>query len=268
MKASVIISVYKNIEALRCILDSLQQQTEQDFEIIISEDGQDSAMHQFVATYPFAHPYQHLTQEDCGWNKNRALNRAVIAAQSNWLIFVDGDCVLHPQFIAAHLAMADEQCIVGGKRVKLNQSLSQTLQHKGIGAWINWHLLIRLFQHKGCRNVEEGFYIPLMKYLPRKIRHITGSNMSVSKTALLRINGFDENYIRPAVGEDYDIEWRLLSLGYKIRSVRNLAVQYHLWHKENWQEQSANMAYCKQQQAAKAFICEKGINQHITIHNV
>ena len=85
--------------------------------------------------------------------------------------------------------------------------------------------------------------------------------MSMSKQALLSINGFDEEYIRPAVGEDYDIEWRLLAKGYKIVSLRNLAIQYHLYHKENWIEQSENMKYCITQQSNNEIVCKNGINK-------
>ncbi len=41
MKASLIISIYKNITDLKVVLDGLVYQTEKDFEIIISEDGCD-----------------------------------------------------------------------------------------------------------------------------------------------------------------------------------------------------------------------------------
>ena len=52
MKASLIISVYKNTAALEAILHSLEKQTEQDFEVIISEDGEDEKMAAMVAAYP------------------------------------------------------------------------------------------------------------------------------------------------------------------------------------------------------------------------
>ena len=81
----------------------------------------------------------------------------------------------------------------------------------------------------------------------------------MSKQALESINGFDENYIRPATGEDYDIEWRLLAKGYRIVSLRNLAVQYHLYHKENWQNQAENMRYCIEKQTRNEIICKNGI---------
>ena len=100
MKATLIISVYKNIPTLKAILESLERQTEQNFEVIISEDGQDEGMAAFVASYPFRWPMQHLTQEDLGWRKERILNKAVMAAHTDWLVFIDGDCVLHPRFMA------------------------------------------------------------------------------------------------------------------------------------------------------------------------
>ena len=49
MKASLIISVYKNTAALDAVLHSLEQRTEQDLEVSISEDGEDAGMAAFVA---------------------------------------------------------------------------------------------------------------------------------------------------------------------------------------------------------------------------
>lgn len=256
MKATLIISVYKNTAALRAILDSLRRQTEQDIEVIISEDGEDAQMAAFVQAYPFAWPMQHLTQADEGWRKNRALNRAIVAAKADWLIFIDGDCVLHPRFIEMHLRHRAEGVMLAGKRVKLNPELSQQML-----AGKQPCLLPYLFARRGCRYVEEAFFLPVAQWLRRPVKHLVGSNMSMSKQALLAINGFDEHYTRPATGEDYDIEWRLLAQGYRIVSLRNLAVQYHLYHKENWQEQSANMVYCRDKQARNKIICNNGIQK-------
>ena len=64
MKASIIISVYKNVRALQAVIRSLLLQTEQDFEVIISEDGQDAAMYDYIQHTRFPWPVHHLTQED------------------------------------------------------------------------------------------------------------------------------------------------------------------------------------------------------------
>lgn len=257
MKATLIISIYKNIIALQTILRSLRQQTEQDFELIISEDGEDIEVRQFIKQYQFPWTTQHLTQPDMGWQKNKALNRAVLAAQTDWLIFIDGDCVLHPRFVEMHIKYKQDNALLAGKRIKLNPKLSQHL----IDGKKALKFFPYLFNRRGCRYVEEAFFIPLSHWLRRPVKHLVGSNMSMSKQALLSINGFDEEYTRPAVGEDYDIEWRLLAKGYKIVSLRNLAIQYHLYHKENWIEQSENKKYCATRQANNDIICKNGIQK-------
>ncbi len=256
MKATIIISVYKNVEALRAIMHSLEQQTEQDFEVIISEDGSDEAMAQFVAQYPSRWALQHITQEDLGWRKNRVLNFSIVAAHTDWLIFIDGDCVLHPRFVEMHVRYSGRGIVLAGKRIKLNPALSERLLRGE-----KLHLWSYLFWHRGCHCVEEGFYLPMAHWFRRKVRHLTGSNMSMSRADLLKINGFDENYTLPAIGEDYDIEWRLPASGCKIVSLRNLAVQYHLYHKENWIDDTVNMAYFRTIQAANQIVCKNGIRK-------
>ena len=256
MKASLIISVYKDIAALRAVLHSLERQTEPDFEVIISEDGEDAQMAAFIQHYDFAWPMQHLTQPDEGWRKERALNRAVMAAKSDWLIFIDGDCVLHPRFIEWHVRYKQKGVILAGKRVKLNETLSERCR-RGEKICFFPYLLSR----RGCRYVEEAFYCGLAKWLRRPVKHVVGSNMSMSKQDLLAINGFDENYTLPATGEDFDIEWRMIANGCKIVSLRNLAVQYHLYHSENWHDQSINVAYCRDKQQRNEICCPNGIRK-------
>jgi len=257
MKASIIISVYRNQRALKVILDSLKQQSEQDFEVIISEDGQDKGMAELIATYAFPWPMQHLTQEDLGWRKNRILNLSIMAAKADWLIFIDGDCVLHPKFVEEHLRYRAPHVVLAGKRVKLNPDISEKLMQGKRPC-----LFPYLFCKRGCALVEEGFYLPWLRRWRRGVRHLTGSNMSMAKEDLLAINGFDENYTLPAIGEDYDIEWRLPENGCKIISLRNLAVQYHLYHKENWVDDTVNMAYFRTIEKAHQIICKNGIKKN------
>ena len=256
MKASLIISIYKNTQALKAVLDSLKRQTEQDIEVILSEDGDDAQMAAFIASYDFPWPMQPLTQPDEGWRKEKALNKAVVAAKNDWLIFIDGDCVLHPRFIEYHVRYQQRGIMLAGKRVKLNPELSERCM-KGE----KFCLFPYLFARRGCRYVEEAFYCKSAEWFRRKVKHLVGSNMSMSRADLIAINGFDENYVLPATGEDYDIEWRMIANGCKIVSLRNLAVQYHLYHKENWQDQKENMVYCREVQAQNKIYCEKGIKQ-------
>ena len=126
-KASLIISIYDNVEFLKSVLDSLKYQTERNFEIIISEDAEHEYVRDFIFKYDFQHDFQHITQKDEGWQKNKALNNAIRIARSEWLIFIDGDCVLHPRFVEFHVKFASPEFILAGKRVKLSEKLSRLL---------------------------------------------------------------------------------------------------------------------------------------------
>jgi GT2 family glycosyltransferase len=268
MKASVIIAIYNNIPFLKAVLDSLRYQTEKDFEIIITEDGENAGVKAFLNQYPFEQQWQHLTQKDEGWRKNQAMNKAIQSAKADWLIFIDGDCVLHHRFVEMHVRYADEKSVLAGKRVKLDEAGSQLiLENSSNIKLLQKQLLCKLIGGKGkIRYIEEGIFISpdsLFGFIPkiRKLNHLTGSNMSFSKQAICSINGFDEDYLLPAVGEDYDLTWRFDAAGFKHVSVRNLAVQYHLSHIENWVNQDENMAICRKKQLENRIICENGLEK-------
>ncbi|NLO69827.1 MAG: glycosyltransferase [Porphyromonadaceae bacterium] len=266
-KATLIISVYDNIKFLKLVLDSLLLQTEKNFEVIISEDGENTAMANFIKSYPFENDYQHLTQEDIGWRKNRALNNAIRNAKSDWLIFIDGDCVLHPRFVEMHVRYADEKLILAGKRVKMDEETSLYLENNFSTAIheLQKMFLKKLIVGKGkTAFIEESIFINpsgIFGFIPkiRKVRRLIGSNMSFSKKAIYAINGFDEAYKLPAVGEDTDLYWRFKLAGYQPKSVRNLAVQYHLYHVELWSDSVENRAVMEKKQLEGRFFCKEGL---------
>lgn len=267
IKASVIVSVYKNTQALRIVLDSLRYQTEKNFEIIISEDGEDAGMQQFVSNYPFENLYQHLRQEDVGWRKTKALNNAVRNAKADWLIFVDGDCMLHPHFVEMHLKYADKNVILSGRRLKLDAKTTEKIvnqsspKKKGLFTTLFFKQIIGLSK---TRYLEEGFYFPphcLLHFVAkiRKTNHILGCNMSFSKQAIYTINGFDEDFVEPGVGEDTDIAWRFRAAGYQLKSLRDLAIQYHLYHPQNWVYSQRNQNIMAENKRKNQYKCLNGL---------
>jgi GT2 family glycosyltransferase len=266
-KASVIISVYNHTDYLKLVLDSLKLQTEQNFEIIISEDGNSLEMKHFVESYPFQNDFQHLTQEDSGWQKNKALNNAIRHAKSDWLIFIDGDCVLHPRFVEMHLRYASEKVVLAGKLVKLDEVTTLFLKNNMPDAINRMQSLFlkKIFWKRGnIQFIEESIFISpdsFWGFIPkiRKAHRLIGCNMSFSKKAIYAINGFDEEYTLPAVGEDTDLAWRFQAAGYPLKSVRNLAVEYHLYHPENWTDKTENTERMKANQLENRYICSKGL---------
>lgn len=269
MKTSLIISVYKNVRDLHVVLEGLKFQTYKDFEIVISEDGEFDGMKEFIQHYVHPNPIFHLTQPDVGWRKNQALNNAIRKSNGDYLIFIDGDCVLHHKFIENHVRYARPDRIIAGKRIKMGQRYSDQFRN-------NIHDLPmqeRQIQRQGREVIKDGgkFYEEALYINPdswlgiipklRGMYQLKGCNMSFYREAIEKINGFDEDYILPAIGEDIDLTWRFQGMGYTLFSVRNLAVQYHLYHKENWTDQSENQQIMEEKKALQKFVCDNGLQK-------
>ncbi len=249
------------------VLAGLRYQTRKPDEVIVSEDGDSQEMREFLAGYESNLTIVHLTQEDKGWRKNRALNRAIAAASGDYLIFIDGDCVLHTRFIQNHARLASPKHVLAGKRIKLGPLFSEELQKTPLPHFQRGLLgRIRQLRKDGARFVEEAWYIPVNGLSRAVVRwlgisSIKGCNFSCYKAAMLAINGFDEAYVRPAVGEDIDLVWRFTGLGYRIVSVKHFAVQYHLYHVESWTSQEENEAMLRRKQASRQYRCLNGIEK-------
>jgi cellulose synthase/poly-beta-1,6-N-acetylglucosamine synthase-like glycosyltransferase len=275
MKVTLIISVYKNIEDLNIVLQALALQTYAEYEIIVSEDGQDMAMWSFLRQYNHRRKVIHITQPDKGWRKNRALNNAIRHSSGDYLIFIDGDCILHPKFIEHHVSSAKPDRILAGKRIKLGRGYSQKIRTGVLHPLEMQRTLLEKtmdVRRDGARFIEEGIYInpkSLLGFVPRlrPMRYLKGCNMSFFRDAIESINGFDEDYILPAVGEDADLAWRFSAMNYKLYSLRNAAVQYHLHHSENWSNQETNLELMKRKMDRNQFYCINGLSKmKLNIH--
>lgn len=265
LKSSLIISVYKNFKDLKTVLDALKYQERMPDEIIISEDGNSAEIKNFIESYPIEIPLVHLSQEDLGWRKNKALNKAIITAKHEYLIFIDGDCVLHTKFIKNHLLLAKKGDILAGKRIKLGLNYSNILYNTPVKEFQSKIIPeVGKIKKDKAKFYEEAIYIPLnfiTKFIIKKlgISSIKGCNFSCFQSDILAINGFDEDYIKPAIGEDIDLVWRFKGLGYNIVSIKHFAVQYHLFHKESWTDQEENILIMKHNQSLKHYVCLNGI---------
>jgi cellulose synthase/poly-beta-1,6-N-acetylglucosamine synthase-like glycosyltransferase len=265
-KVALIISVYKNTSDLEVVLRSVEQQSNKNFQIIISEDGNSKEMNYFIKNYSGILTLTHLCQEDFGWRKNKALNNAIKFTDADYLIFIDGDCVLHKNFIENHLLFAKKTRILAGKRIKLGPKYSEILRNSIVISKFCSRIIteFNLIKKDDAKFLEEGVFISprsLFGFIPklRKMKQLKGCNFSCYKSALETINGFDEDYVLPAIGEDIDLTWRFKGLKYEIYSLRNFAVQYHLHHKENWTDQNENEKIMNRNKQKKIFVAINGL---------
>jgi glycosyltransferase involved in cell wall biosynthesis len=228
---SLIISVYKNTKALLLILKSINSQSfNGSIEVIIAEDNNSDEMKEAIQSFKPNNniTLKHIQQEDLKFRKCKILNSAIRIASSPYLIFIDGDCILHPHFIKSHLKFKKSKQVLFGRRVMLSQSLSDKLisenSLKSLG-------LINCLIYQ-CKRIDAALYLPFLK--PKNKSGFWGCNWSIHKTDIELVGGFDEQYNEPGIGEDTDINWRLEQCGIYTLQIKNHAIQYHLYHPENY----------------------------------
>ena len=270
-KASLIVSVYNKARELSFIFETLLIQSFKDFEVIISEDGNTLKIRDCVEKYRNILPNKiiHLTQEDKGFRKNIMLNEAIRSAGTDYLIFIDGDCLPHSDFIEAHVENRENNTVLCGRRVALGEELSKSItkdkilskEYEKLGLK---HFLNTLGKTEGkSKHMEEGVIVK-NKFIRDKFldkdTHILGCNFSIEKNLLEKINGFDENYLGPGLGEDSDIEFRLRLTGAKFKSVRNLAIQYHIYHGKTI-EAAENFGYFQKVKEEANYLCKNGLKK-------
>jgi len=233
MKLTVIISYYKAISNLRLILTALNIQSCKDFEVIISEDDFNEETKLFIKdnSHLYSFSIVHINQEvDNGFRKNMMLNKSIRLADSEFLVFLDGDCIPHQHFVKEYQKNLKEGYIFFGRRVFLGKNMSTKIKQPNNKMKLSF--LSILFSDS--KRLKEGIYNPSFSLTnSKKNKGLVGCNWGISKQHLVEINGFDEDYILAGTGEDTDVEWRLRANGLQMKSMKNKAIVYHLNHKSS-----------------------------------
>lgn len=231
MKSSVVISYYKNLAALKLLLQALSKQSSVPLEVIVAEDDNDEATRKYLESkgHSYAFDLVHLHQEvNDGFRKNQMLNRAYRAARSNVIAFLDGDCIPHSKWLENHERHVQPGSPVFGRRVMLGPTLTDRLQVSQNLNILNYFNLM----FSRSKRLKYALYIPFLSV--KKRGGMWGCNWSVYRTDLQAIDGFDEQYIRAGIGEDVDVEWRMNTKGIFFRSVRHHCLVYHLHHESHY----------------------------------
>ncbi len=268
---SVIISFYNKIDFLSLVIAGFEIQTFKSFEIIIADDGSSQttckALSELISNSDVK--IRHIWHEDNGWRKNRILNKAILSSTSDCLIFTDGDCIPHPRFVEEHFKNREKGKVLAGRRVYLSQRITIKLNRVKIAKKYSiGKYLIPLFFHttflKDGKYFENAIYIKsklIRKTINRKKKGLIVSNFSLFKDDIMKVNGFDERYEAPSVGEDTDLCYRLKLAGIKVKTVKHIAIKYHLFHKRlNWDNN--NKEIFDNTVLKKEFYAKDGIYRH------
>ena len=123
---SVIVTTYNREDALDAVLRSLARQSDADFEVIVADDGSGAATAKLIDAWKakFGRRLDHVWHADRGFRAAEIRNRAILAARGAYCIFLDGDCIVRPDFVATHRRLAEPGWFVTGNRVLLSAELT------------------------------------------------------------------------------------------------------------------------------------------------
>lgn len=250
LKVSLIISFYNKIDNLRLVLASLEMQTFKDFEVIIADDGSSKEVVDELKAIPTSFPLKHIWHPDNGWQKPIICNIAVTKALADYLIFIDSDCFLHPKFIEDHMNNRGENIAVSGRRVMLTDNISKSITVERVkGNYMRTICIFRLiYAHfilgekvyiRHAFRISNKWFRKL--FIKDRCRGFWGCNFSTYKKNILAVNGYDERFLTYG-GEDADLDMRLRAIGVMPKTVKHLATQYHIYHKQQQDDNDINNA--------------------------
>jgi glycosyltransferase involved in cell wall biosynthesis len=234
---SVIVTTYNREDALDAVLRALVRQTDRHFEVVIADDGSGPATTQTVDGWKKKAPFRlnHVWHEDRGFRAAEMRNRALLASRGAYCIFLDGDCLPRPDFVATHRRLAERGSFVTGNRILMSQSLTAAVLQNHLepelwsfGAWLNQRLRGRINRLLPLISLPLG---PLRKLRARTWRGARSCNLAIWRSDLDRVDGFDAAFSGWG-REDSDIFVRLLRAGVSRKDGIFATGVLHLWHPE------------------------------------
>jgi len=271
--ASVIVSTYNRLFALKLALEGFRRQTCKNFEVIIADDGSTDETKNFLRDNKDSYPFRlkHVWQEDNGYRKARILNIAIANAESKLIIFNDGDCIPHNEFVGAHIDLIEKGNFLISRMVLLSEKISNKIDidYVSRGKLDSFNLNIFLDYVFGdtkyfeySLSIKNDFLYELIKKY-RKNKSVFGSNFSAFKDDLIKINGFNEDFTKWG-SEDGELGIRLLNLGLKPKIAICRAINFHYYHKRGYVMRTAeNVQRATLAREQKIIRCKNGVDQHL-----
>ena len=200
---SIIVPVYNRIDEVSDLLESLTHQSNNDFEIVLVEDGSTEPCKAVADQYADRLNLQYYHKSNEG--RSIARNYGIVRANGDYFVFVDSDCVLPPDYIEQlHFSLRNDYSDCFGGPDAAHESFTD------IQKAINYSMTSFLTTG-GIR----GGKVQLEKFVPRTF------NMGFSRKVYEKVGGFREMF-----SEDIDMSTRIRLAGFGIKLFRNVSV-YH-----------------------------------------
>lgn len=261
LKTSLVTPTYNWPEALELLLLSVKAQSVLPDEVIVADDGSTMdttiLIQHFQKDFPV--PLIHVRHEDNGNRKPMIMNKAIAQSNYAYIIEIDGDIIMHKDFIKDHLSMAQENTFLYGSRVNIQKGYLKTL-------FDTKQIYFNYFS-KGIKKRNRTLRIPFIANLAKnentRSSKLRGCNMSFWKKDFIAVNGFNENLVGWGI-DDSELIQRMLNNGVTGKRIKHKGIVYHIYHKEQDKSQvHLNLEIEKQIERSGDTFVHKGVNQYL-----
>jgi GT2 family glycosyltransferase len=202
---SVILPTFSRPDEVKECLESLTRQTYPDFEVIIADGSPDDDVRPAISGFENKLCLKVIHEKYLPVSAAR--NRGAEAARGDWLVFLDSDCIIPPDYLQkVNDGLNREKWDIYGGPDAADPSFSPL--QKAIS-----YTMTSLFTTGGIRGKKQH----VGTFHPR------GFNMGMDREAFFAVNG----YSTLKCGEDVDLSIRLIKSGFK----SGLLSEAYVYHK-------------------------------------
>jgi len=213
---------------------------------VIADDGSGPDTARLIESWKLRLPMslKHVRHEHRGFRGGEIRNRGIRASGGAVCIFLDGDCLAKPDFIAVHRRLYEPGWFVIGNRILLSRDLTVAILAQGLAPQMwTFGALLRQRLGGGINRLLPALHLPLgplRKLQQESWRGAQTCNFAVARSDLDRVDGFDNTFVGWGY-EDSDLAVRLMRAGVRRKDGRFATGVFHLWHPWNDRAQiSAN----------------------------
>lgn len=261
MTLSLVINTFNQPDYLARVLNAVSRQKNPPDEVLLADDGSaeetKTAFESWRAKQSFR--CEHVWQQHQGFRRSRILNLAIAAARADYLVFLDGDTVPHPDFIADHRAAAQRGFFVQGHRALIEEKAAVWFGKNDFYADRR-----HAFWQGQISSLKNSFRWPVaIRKIKDRLRGIRGCNLAIWRNDLIRVNGHNEAFIGWG-REDSELAVRLNNSGVRRLDLRGRALCFHLWHPPvSRAELPANDELLAKAILQKHTRCAEGLDRHL-----
>jgi glycosyltransferase involved in cell wall biosynthesis len=263
MRLALVISTYERADALSAVLHGVARQRAAPDEIVIADDGSGTATRDLITSFTRRSKVsvRVVSQPHEGFRLTRLRNLAIAASTADYLVFIDGDMLLHEAFVADHRRMARAGHFTQGVRVRADEALTARLigdpamplgpASRGLGFLRRLYLLRSHRMAAACRTLANGFIA------------IKGCNQAFWRDDLVRVNGFNEA-IQGWGPEDKELCARLVHAGIERQTLLFGGIAIHLHHPPASRAAlPANQQVLAETLRERRSWCDRGLDLHL-----